>query len=83
MSSLEERLKKVEEKVQDISLNTGSKGPKDDLSKVIDEAMEYKMKEEKEEELERAKRKTSVIIHGVPESKSQQANESRRRQRQH
>ena len=64
------------------SLDTSSKEAKDDLSKVIGEAMENKMMEE-EEELERAKRKTSVIIHGVPESKSQQANESRRRQKQH
>ena len=45
------------------------------MAKAVDEALEAKIKEERQEEEKKTKRKSSVIIHVIPESTSQVAEE--------
>ena len=65
---------KIEEKMDAVLAWLNEKGLQvEDMQSCVEGALEVKIKEDKEENAERERRKGSLIVHGLPDSKEQEA----------
>lgn len=67
------KINELEQKLS--SLADDSKNSKQTVIDYVQKAVEVQAQETKEEELEKEKRKTSIIVHGLPESESDDSTE--------
>ena len=72
-AATESKINELEQRLG--SLLDDSKNSKQNVIEYVQKAVEAQAQETKDEELEKEKRKTSIIVHGLPESEAQDSTE--------